>query len=98
MDESALPAQVKPTVEYTALGHASKFVQPGAKRIESNTFGPGSIESVAFQNPDGSIALIVLNSGDSAAPFNIAWRGEFLQYRLRGGEAATFVWNDRSVK
>ena len=33
VDESSSPAQVKTTVDYTALGHASKFVQPGARRL-----------------------------------------------------------------
>jgi glucosylceramidase len=93
VDESGFPAQIKTTVDYTALGHASKFVEPGAKRVESNTFGPGSLEDVAFQNPDGSIALIVVNSGDGTAGFNIAWRGKFAQYKLEGGHAATFVWD-----
>jgi len=98
VDESSSPAQVKTTADYTALGHASKFVQPGAKRIESNTFGAGSIEDVAFQNPDGSIALIVVNSGEGTATFNIAWHGQFAQYKLGGGQAATFVWNNAPAK
>ena len=98
VDESSSPAQVKTTTDYTALGHASKFVQPGAKRIESNTFGAGSIEDVAFQNADGSIALIVVNSGEGTATFNIAWHGQFAQYKLGGGQAATFVWNNAPAK
>jgi glucosylceramidase len=92
VDETSSPAQVKTTVDYTALGHASKFVQPGARRIESNTFGQGSLEDVAFQNPDGSVVLLVLNSGEGAAQFNVGWRGQFAQYRLGSGAAATFVW------
>lgn len=94
VDESTSPAQVKTTVDYTGLGHASKFVQPGARRIESNTFGQGSLEDVAFQNPDGSIVLLVLNSSDGAVQFNIGWRGQFAQYKLAGGEVATFVWRN----
>ncbi len=58
VNDSASPAQVIETVDFTALGHASKFVQPGAFRIESNSFGQGSVEDVAFQNPDGSIVLL----------------------------------------
>jgi len=98
VDESTSPAQVKTTPDYTALGHASKFVLRGARRIESNTFGQGSLEDVAFQNPDGSIVLLVLNSGEGAAQFNIGWRGQFTQYKLAGGAAATFVWNAASEK
>lgn len=98
VDESTSPAQVTTTVDYTALGHASKFVQPGARRIESNTFGQGSLEDVAFQNPDGSIVLLVLNSSDGAMQFNVGWRGQFAQYKLGGGEAVTFVWKTSAEK
>ena len=93
VDESSSPAVIKTTVDYTALGHASKFVQPGASRIESNTFGQGCLEDVAFQNPDGSIVLLVLNSSDETVQFNAGWRGQFFQYKLGSGDTATFVWN-----
>jgi glucosylceramidase len=96
VDESSSPAQVKPTVDYTALGHASKFLLPGARRIESNTFGQGSLEDVAFQNPDGSVVVVVLNGSDSPISFNLSWRGRFAQYKLAGAEAATFVWGGHS--
>jgi hypothetical protein len=33
-----------------------------------------------------------LNSSDGAMQFNFAWRGQFAQYKLGGGEAVTFVW------
>ena len=95
VDDSTSPAQVKPSVDYTALGHASKFLQTGAKRIESNTFGPGSLEDVAFQNPDGSIVLIVLNTSESSQPFNLNWHRQSAQYSLRSAEVATFIWNTR---
>jgi len=98
VDESSSPPQVKTTVDYTALGHASKFVLPGARRIESNTFGQGSLQDVAFQNSDGSIVLLVLNSGEGTTEFNIGWRGQFAQYKLGSGAAATFVWNGAAAK
>ena len=98
VDESTSPAQVRTTVDYTALGHASKFVQAGARRIESKTFGQGSLEDVAFRNPDGSIVLLVLNSSDASMQFNVGWRGQFAQYKLGGGEAVTFVWKSPAEK
>ena len=93
VDESTSPTKIKPTVDYTALGHVSKFVQPGATRIESNSFGEGSLEDVAFQNPDGSIAVIVLNTTESPIAFNLNWRGQFAQYKLGGAEVVTFFWS-----
>jgi len=50
-----MPATIERNVEYYVLGHLSKYVQTGAYRINSNSFGSGSIEDVAFKNPDGSI-------------------------------------------
>ncbi len=42
------------------MGHISKFVQPGAYRIESTNI-QSIIETTAFKNPDNSIVLIVYN-------------------------------------
>lgn len=88
----ATSADVVPTVDYTALGHASKFVQPGAVRIESNSFGQGSLEDVAFRNPDGSIALLVMNSGGETVHFNVEWNGQFAICSLKANTVATLVW------
>ena len=56
-------------VEYYVLGHASRFVRPGAQRIESTTDISG-LESVAFQNSDNdSMALIVLNNAKGKRRF-----------------------------
>jgi glucosylceramidase len=79
--------------EYYVLGQASKFVKPGAVRIDSNTFGSGGVEDVAFQNTDGSSALIVLNSDTSAAQtFNVSENGQAFTYTLPAGAVATFTW------
>ena len=37
--------------DYYGLGHFSKFVEPNAYRISSNSFGSGNIKDVAFKNP-----------------------------------------------
>jgi glucosylceramidase len=79
--------------EYYVLGQASKFVKPGAVRVDSNTFGSGNIDDVAFQNPDGSTALIVLNSDTSNAhSFNVAENGQSFTYSLPAKAVATFTW------
>jgi glucosylceramidase len=98
VNHSASPAQVIPTVDFTALGHVSKFVKQGARRIESNSFDQGSLEDVAFQNPDGSIVLLVLNSSGAPVPFNIAWKSEYASYKLPAGGVATFVWQASAPK
>jgi glucosylceramidase len=90
--DSSLPSTVTMTVDYVALGHVSKFVVPGAYRIESNTFDHGNLEDVAFRNPDGSIVLFVLNGSNQPVPFNVEWRGKYFSPTLQGGSVATFRW------
>ena len=84
------------TGDFYALGHASKFVHPGATRIGSNSFGRKSLESVAFQNADGSIALLLLNNRDESTEFNVSWHGRAFHAALPAGSLATYIWTTRS--
>jgi glucosylceramidase len=92
IDDSVSPATVSFNVEYYILGHLGKFVAPSAHRIDSNTFGPGSVEDVAFQNPDGSLVLLVLNSGNTSSTFTVSSKGQTFNYTLPAGALATFTW------
>ena len=92
IDTSTSPSTVSYNVEYYVLGHIGKFVVPGAHRITSNTFGAGSIEDVAFRNPDGSIALLVLNAANSTNQFTVSWKSQKFSYSLPAGAVATFTW------
>jgi O-glycosyl hydrolase len=83
------------TVDYWALGQASKFVHPGARRVASNTFGAGDLQDVAFVNRDGSTALVVFNAGTAARTFRVNWGDKSLRYSLNGGAAATFTWTGK---
>ncbi|WP_428388425.1 glycoside hydrolase family 30 beta sandwich domain-containing protein [Mucisphaera sp.] len=79
-------------VEYYALAHASKFVQPGAVRIESSTFD-GTLETVAFLNPDGSEVLIALNPTQSNQTFTLDRDGDTFTYTLPRRAVATLTWS-----
>lgn len=91
VDWSTTPATVRYEVEYYSLGQLAKFVVPGAHRIDSNIAGP--IESVAFQNPDGSIVLVAYNSSTATTNFSVNWRGKVFTYTLTDGSVATFKWD-----
>ena len=76
-------------VEYYIIAHASKFVQPGAQRIDSDSIG-GTIETTAFRNPDGSEVLIAVNPAGSSRWFDVLRDGEYFSYRLTGESVVTF--------
>ena len=87
---------VRTDAEFYTIGHLSKFVQPGAVRIGSTSFGTigwnGQIMDVAFRNPDGSTALVVHNENDDPRTFAVAVGDSYFEYTLPGGAVATFVW------
>lgn len=83
--------QVDYNIDYYTIGHLTKFVTKGAHRIDS-TQNP-QIWNVAFQNPDGSVALIAYNSDlASTRAFQVQWGQQFFDYTLPAGSAATFTW------
>jgi glucosylceramidase len=83
--------------EYYALGQLSRFVQPGAVRIGSTSFGTtdwnGQVEDVAFVNPDGSTVLVAHNENDNAQAFAVQEGDQRFTYTLPGDSIATFVWH-----
>lgn len=84
--------EVKRNLDYYALAHASRFVRPGAYRIESGT-GLNQIETVAFQNSDDqSVVLIVLNASDAERKFSVRAGSKTFEHSMPGASAATFVW------
>ena len=60
---------------YYTMAHFSKYIRPGAKRIDFNN-PDDSIMVTAAKNPDGSIAVIVFNEGLSAKSFKLYLGGK----------------------
>lgn len=83
-------SSISRNVGYYIIGHAARFVRPGAVRISSNI--AGNIQNVAFKNSDGSKVLIASNSGSTDQSFKVLWGAESLTYTLAAGAVATFQW------
>lgn len=77
--------------QYYFLGHLSKFVRPGAVRISSPSW-IGDVETVAFENVDGSFALVLANRNQSARSVKVNWRGESFDYEVPRRCMMTFRW------
>jgi len=55
------------------IGHFSKFIRPGAKRIISSA-SRGQLLTTAFVNTDGKIAVVVMNQSNDKIPYRL-WMG-----------------------
>lgn len=62
------------TNAYYYIGHFSKFIKPGAKRITSSS-NRDALLTTAFINTDNSIAVVVMNASDKEIPFSIHVKG-----------------------
>ncbi|MDF7814785.1 glycoside hydrolase family 30 protein [Hymenobacter sp. YC55] len=60
---------------YYYIGHFSKFIRPGARRIASTT-NREWLQTTAFQNTDGKVAVVVMNSGDKKQEFQLWIKGQ----------------------
>jgi O-glycosyl hydrolase len=85
-------------LNYFQYGQTTKYVHPGAVRIFSTRHvsdGDGTtrgVDNVAFVNPDGSKVLVAYNNRVRAARLAVRWRGRYLNWRLPGRGAVTFIW------
>jgi len=63
------------TSEYYYIGHFSKYIRPGAKRIVSSA-SRDKLLTTAYLNTDGKIAVVVMNNGDVAIPYSLLLKGQ----------------------
>ncbi|MFV0402023.1 MAG: glycoside hydrolase family 30 protein [Oscillospiraceae bacterium] len=76
---------------YHYIGHFSKFIRPGARRIGYSIF-TDALEAGAFQNPDGSIAVLLLNRTGEDHKVTLRFRGELADYTCGAHSIATFLF------
>jgi glucosylceramidase len=82
--------KVTRNVEYYVLGHASRFVKTGARRVESDTDIDG-LHSVAIANP-ADVVLIVVNTAAESRTFSVVTGAWSFPVTLDAGSVATMTW------
>ncbi len=58
------------TASYYYIGHFSKFIRPGAKKVNS-TASRSQLLTTAFLNTDGKLAVVVMNQSDKKITYNL---------------------------
>ena len=76
---------------YYYIGHFSKYVQKGAKRIGTSKWG-AEIETASFKNPDGTIVSIVLNRTDADQDFAFKIRDCIVRCKAEAHSIATYLF------
>lgn len=77
-------------LSYYYIGHISKFVKAGAKRILTTSYSK-AVETVGFINPDGTRVIILLNNSADMVSFNLNSRDYGCDLSLEAFTIATVV-------
>ncbi|MBX3381689.1 MAG: glycoside hydrolase family 30 protein [Phycisphaeraceae bacterium] len=72
------------------LGHFSRFIRPGAKRIIASSTSDDLL-TTAFKNPDGSIAVVVMNQTEKAVDINLQLRSSAVKLQSPAHSILTAV-------
>ncbi len=75
---------------YYTLSHFSKYIRPEAKRIGFES-SDENLMVTAAQNPDGSIAVVILNQEAVAKNFNLSLNESAIDIKISGQAIQTII-------
>ncbi|RUS42863.1 glycoside hydrolase family 30 beta sandwich domain-containing protein [Cohnella sp. AR92] len=76
---------------YYYIGHFSKYIRPGAVRVGSSKYTE-KLQTTAFRNPDGTIAVVVLNKTDEEVPYILRNREEIAEASIPAHSIQTVLF------
>ena len=79
------------TPTYHYIGHFSKFIEPGARRV-STSASRSTIESTSFENPSGELVTVVMNRTDNAMTYTLVVGDEEVQVDILPHAMQTLVY------
>ena len=80
------------TNSYYYIGHFSKFIRPGARRVSSGTTS-NRISSTSFMNEDGSLVVIALNEEVEAVDYFLTIGDKSTQLKIPKHSIQTIVFD-----
>jgi glucosylceramidase len=80
------------TNSYYYIGHFSKFIKPGATRVQCSS-SRSALLSTAFRNPDGSVVVVVMNETNNPVSYYLWINNQSAPLTARPHSIATLVIN-----
>ena len=95
-------SEINKNSHYFIIAHLSAYIKPGAIRIDSKLNKAGSdsalaymtdgINYSAFENPDGSIALIVMNASDEIKDISVSSHTNLFTINVEAHTVKSYLW------
>ena len=82
--------EVEYKLSYYYIAQFSHYVLPGAKRIAATCY-TDKLETVAFVNPDGTFAVVLLNRTEQCMPVTLRIKGSLVACEIEANSMTTIV-------
>lgn len=83
--------QVDWKLYYYYIGHFSRYIKSGAKKIASTRY-TDQVETAAFLNPDGERVVVVLNKSDKPVPITLREDGYGMECVIEAHTIVTCIY------
>jgi glucosylceramidase len=81
---------VQEKLSFTYIGHFSRYIEPGAKRIASTKY-TDKLNVVSMKNPDGTIITVLLNRSEEDVPVALRLAGQVTEFTVPAGSIVTGI-------
>jgi glucosylceramidase len=81
---------VQEKLSFTYIGHFSRYIEPGAKRIASTKY-TDKLSVVSMKNPNGSIITVLLNRTQEDIPVALRLLGQVTEFTVPEGSIVTGI-------
>lgn len=78
--------------DYNMVAQFSKFVKPGAVRVDSGYGSAATVTNVSFVNPDNSLVTVVVNQTSANQTFTLRAGGRQFTATLPAKTTGSYVW------
>lgn len=79
---------------YYEMAHLSKVIKPGARRIKSEGNTPEGVYFSAFENSDGSYAVILQNDTDTPMDINYVLNDKSFSHHVQSLSVSSYRWRN----
>ncbi|MFP3123751.1 glucosylceramidase [Ectobacillus funiculus] len=79
---------VQEKLSFTYIGHFSRYIEPGAKRIASTKY-TDKLNVVSMKNPNGSIVAVFLNRSNEEMPVALRMEGQVSEFFVPANSIVT---------
>lgn len=83
---------VKKNSHYYTMGHLSKVIKAGAKRIKTTGYTANGLYYSAFKNPDSTYSAVMQNDTQDAMSITIALGTKSFTYSIPAKSIVSYIW------